>query len=137
MPFMSPYSASKVAVEALSDSLRRELKSHGVKVAVVEPGAIATPIWEKGQQDSLRTVNSFSKEMQEVYGPSLQRFTKRLEKIVHRAEPVALVVKAIEHALTSKHPRSRYPVGRGIGVLTALSGALPDTWMDRIVEMRR
>ncbi|NJM09918.1 MAG: SDR family oxidoreductase [Bdellovibrionaceae bacterium] len=42
-PFLAPYSASKFALEAISDSLRRELQRHGVKVVVVEPGPIATP----------------------------------------------------------------------------------------------
>ena len=47
-PFMGPYAASKHAVEALSDSWRRELMLHGV--VVIEPGAIQTPIWDKAKQ---------------------------------------------------------------------------------------
>lgn len=45
LPFMGPYAASKFAMEAISDSLRVELKPWGISVSVVEPGAIATPIW--------------------------------------------------------------------------------------------
>ena len=48
MPLFGPYSASKFALEAVTDALRREVAQHGVKVVAVEPGAIATPIWDKG-----------------------------------------------------------------------------------------
>src|SRR4051812_41915524 len=47
LPLYGPYAASKFALEALSDALRRELRGSGVDVALVEPGAIATPIWER------------------------------------------------------------------------------------------
>ncbi len=50
-PFLAPYAGSKHALEAISDSLRRELRPHGVKVSIVEPGPIATPIWEKSQTE--------------------------------------------------------------------------------------
>ncbi|MFM9718740.1 SDR family NAD(P)-dependent oxidoreductase, partial [Streptomyces galilaeus] len=47
LPFMGPYCASKFALEAYSDALRLELRPWGVPVSVIEPGSIATPIWEK------------------------------------------------------------------------------------------
>ena len=50
MPLFGPYAASKFALEAVSDTLRREVGPHGVKVARVEPGIIATPIWGKGSR---------------------------------------------------------------------------------------
>ncbi len=46
-PFMGPYAASKHALEALSDSLRRELMIYGVDVIVIQPGSVDTPIWDK------------------------------------------------------------------------------------------
>ena len=46
-PFLGPYSASKFALEGLSESLRRELMVYGVDVIIIAPGAIATPIWDK------------------------------------------------------------------------------------------
>ena len=45
-PFVGPYAASKFAMEALTDALRCELRPWGIQVAIVEPGSIATPIWE-------------------------------------------------------------------------------------------
>src|SRR2546429_6668900 len=44
-PFLGPYNASKYALEAVTDSLRLELRQFGVAVAAIEPGAVATPIW--------------------------------------------------------------------------------------------
>ena len=49
-PFIAPYAASKYAMEALSDSLRRELYMHDIQVVIIEGGNIATPIWEKAKK---------------------------------------------------------------------------------------
>src|SRR3972149_6942761 len=51
-PFLGPYTASKHAMEGLSDALRQELRPWGIHVALVEPGSIATPIWQKGQANA-------------------------------------------------------------------------------------
>ena len=51
LPLVGPYAASKVGLEAVSDSLRRELRPWGIHVSVIEPGAVVTPIWEKGARD--------------------------------------------------------------------------------------
>ncbi len=133
-PFMGPYSASKFALEAISDSLRRELRPHGVKVILVEPGAIATPIWEKARDENMLKPNAFPEPIMEAYGPMMEKFKKRIEQVIGQAAPVALVTAAIDEALTAKNPRSRYPVGRGIGVAINLAGALPDSWMDKILR---
>lgn len=135
-PFMGPYSASKYALEAASDSLRRELRKLGVKVSIVEPGPIATPIWEKSITENLSNLNALGPVVAEVYGHSLKKFKVNLDNTVKRAAPVALVVKAIEHALTAKNPRTRYPVGPGIRAATLLTAALPDTWLDRMIAGR-
>lgn len=136
-PFLGPYAGSKYALEAISDSLRRELRPHGVKVSIVEPGPIATPIWEKSQTEGLRNADQYSDVVKQTYGASLQKFRVEIEKAVRRAAPVKVVVEAIEHALTSRMPKVRYPVGRGISAAITLSRALPDTWMDRFLGARK
>jgi len=132
-PFLGPYSASKFALEAVSDSLRRELRKHGVKVSVVEPGPIATPFWEKSKTEGLQKIDQYGPMLKEVYGSSLLKFKQRVEFSEKTASPVAVVVKAIEHALTAKSPKTRYPVGRGIKAATMLFNSLPDSWADHLM----
>jgi NAD(P)-dependent dehydrogenase (short-subunit alcohol dehydrogenase family) len=133
VPFMGPYAGSKYALEAISDSLRREVRRFGVKVAIVEPGAIATPIWEKSKNESLKA-DKFSAEILETYGSTLTKFLKQLETTERNASPVSVVTSAVEHALTSRNPRTRYPVGKGISFVAALSRALPDRLLDRVIS---
>jgi NAD(P)-dependent dehydrogenase (short-subunit alcohol dehydrogenase family) len=135
-PFMGPYAASKYALEAMSDSLRRELLPYGVHVALVEPGAIATPIWEKSKTEGLGSTAAYSDSMKELYGASLLKLSKRIEDIAKNAAPVSVVTKAVEHALLARRPRTRYPVGKGIKATALLLNVIPDEWVDRAIQSR-
>src|SRR5271154_7546923 len=66
MAFTAPYAASKHAIEAFGDTLRVELRSSNIQVALVEPGSVATPIWEKGRADAEQV--SVPPELQAQYG---------------------------------------------------------------------
>lgn len=133
-PFMGPYCASKFALEGVSDSLRREVRRHGVQVSIVEPGPIDTPIWEKSISKGLERKKKYPPEIQEAYGALIDRFNERVNQAAARSSPVAVVVQAIEHALTARQPRIRYPVGRGIKLATIISRALPDSVLDFVVR---
>jgi NAD(P)-dependent dehydrogenase (short-subunit alcohol dehydrogenase family) len=130
--FMGPYAASKFALEAMSDSLRREMYHHGVHVAVIEPGAIATPIWEKSAELTNK-LDQYSPELRSLYGTVVEKCFRFMEQTARDAAPVSVVTKALEHALLSPRPRTRYPVGKGIKPLTLLAKVIPDRWMDRAV----
>ena len=69
-PYMSPYHASKFGIEAVGDVVRQELRQFGVQVSIVEPGSIATPIWEKGGATAKAVRGNLSPEGQELYGES-------------------------------------------------------------------
>jgi NAD(P)-dependent dehydrogenase (short-subunit alcohol dehydrogenase family) len=133
-PFMGPYSASKFAFEAVSDSLRREVRRQGIYVSVVEPGPIDTPIWEKSLETSKKSVSKYPAEIQEVYGRSMVRFQERVATAEKRSSPVKVVVRAIEHALTARRPRTRYPVGRGIKLMALLANTMPDKVLDQLMS---
>lgn len=95
------YSASKWAMEGLSEALAQEMAEFNVKVSIVEPGCVLTPIWEKG---SLPTEPS-------PYDKSLQRLGRFFEFGLRRPAMPDDVAKAIAHAIESDAPHFRYPVG--------------------------
>jgi NAD(P)-dependent dehydrogenase (short-subunit alcohol dehydrogenase family) len=125
-PFLSPYSTTKFALEALSDALRVELDPWKIHVAVIEPGAIDTPIWDKGSEIIGRLTNETAGEMMRLYGGDVRAVG---EAVRPHGVPPGHVAKAVEHALTSKRPRTRYPVG-GDATLVRLFRFLPDRWRD-------
>ncbi len=129
-PFLSPYAASKHAVEGLSDSLRRELRNLGVFVALIEPGAVATPIWEKGSAAADERLARLSGEANALYGAAMGKMQEAAGKVEKGAIPPEEVAKAIAHALTAARPKTRYLVGIEAKVQKALSSLLSDRMMD-------
>lgn len=127
-PFMGPYSASKHALEALSDALRRELRPWGVRVCVVQPGAVRTPILIKaalGCSGSGRLTDS-------LYGEALQavgRFFQHVPTIPPRA-----VAEVVARAATSRRPKTRYRVGLDAKVALWAARVLPDLVLDGLVR---
>ena len=132
-PFIGPYVASKFALEGMSDSLRRELRPFGIDVAVIEPGSIATEVWDKGQRDGAALVDGMSPRARELYGKRLRSGLKLANRTAGRAIPPDRVAGAIEHALTASRPRTRYVVGADARVQLLLQRALPDRWLDRLL----
>jgi NAD(P)-dependent dehydrogenase (short-subunit alcohol dehydrogenase family) len=132
-PFLGPYSASKYALEALSDALRRELQPWGIHVALIEPGNVKTRIWEKGASMVEEVRASASEDELRLYGRNLdrmERFTRLADRTGAKPERVA---KVVEHALTSDRPRVRYLVGPDARVQLALARALPTRVFDRMM----
>ncbi len=107
-PYLGPYSASKFAMEAITDALRIELRTWGIRVSIVEPGPIATPIWEKSFAAADRLANAIPSQAMALYEPDLTIVRKSISKIANQAEPVDVVVRAVVHALTAPNPKTRY-----------------------------
>ena len=133
VPLLGPYNASKFALEGISDSLRRELRPLGVHVAVVEPGAIATRIWEKGTAAADETLAAAPPQAEEVYGPTIEAVRAQARQAAERAIPPEEVARAVEHALTAAKPRIRYPVGRDAKQRIRLAGLIPDRAFDALM----
>lgn len=131
-PFISPYSTSKFALEALSDALRVELKPWNMEVALVEPGAIDTPIWNKGAAIVSQLVKRAPREGLELYSAAVESTAAEMKPHGISAERVAA---AVEHALTAVRPRTRYPVGKDAQVVSIFRH-LPDRVRDRILAKR-
>ena len=135
LPCSGPYCASKYAVEAITDSLRMELAPFGIAVAVSEPGAVATPIWDKSARIAEEMSGQVDPSLYQLYSGLVDKIRKLAAQAGRGAIPVEEVVRAVEHALTSARPHTRYPVGRD-AKLRLLLKRLPDRVMDRLI-MRR
>lgn len=130
--FTAPYAASKHAIEAFGDALRVELRSSRVQVALVEPGSVATPIWDKGRADAERVV--IPAELEEFYGRIPAALGKALEDTARRAVPPERVAETIERALTSPRMKARYVVGTDAKAMLLAKRVLPDHMFDRLVR---
>jgi NAD(P)-dependent dehydrogenase (short-subunit alcohol dehydrogenase family) len=133
-PFAGPYHATKFALEGLADSLRLELRPQGVGVAIVEPGAISTPIWAKARRQVEAQRGGLDGEARELYGERLAAFGEKLESANRNGDEPEKVAAKIADALDGSG--SRYPVGRGAGTLSKLRPLLPDSAFDRLVGTR-
>ena len=134
VPYMAPYSASKFAIEAISDALRTELRTFGILVAAVEPGPIDTPIWEK----SLAVAEQMSKDIDPaamaLYESDLKAMRESAARSAHGAAPVERVVRAVVHALLAKRPKSRYSVGLWASMPFRILRMVPDRCRDWLIR---
>ena len=139
IPYLSPYNASKHAIEAIGDALRQELRQFGVEVAIVEPGSVATPFWDKGLAEAPKARAAMDPELLELYARELDLLEAASRKSAARGIPPEKVAEAVVHALTASRPRTRYLVGRDAKVQGAIGRVLPDRVYDRLIarEMRR
>jgi NAD(P)-dependent dehydrogenase (short-subunit alcohol dehydrogenase family) len=133
LPLLGPYAASKFAMEALTDSLRRELRSLGVQVSIIEPGAISTPIWEKSSAAAATLMSDWTSDAEALYGDLIASVRSEAEKIPERGLPPSAVAKVVEHALTARRPKTRYLVGRDAKVRAAVARVLPDRAFDALI----
>jgi NAD(P)-dependent dehydrogenase (short-subunit alcohol dehydrogenase family) len=130
-PFLGPYSLSKFALEAFTDSLRREMAFFGVKVCSVNPGPIKTPIWDKG----FRNPEIQKLYNHPVYGKILRKFEKGVRQAVDRALDVDEVVKVVDEMVQSDKPRLRVVVAnRGTRVAMKALKVMPDVWIDSLIK---
>jgi len=133
-PFMAPYHTSKFAIEALGDALRVELRPWDIKVSLVEPGSIATEIWDKSAKDSDELLDRISPEGKRLYGDRLAHYKGVVGGTGDRGVPPQRVASVIEHALTARRPKTRYLVGIDAKVQARVRRLLPDRLWDVVVS---
>ena len=126
-PLLGPYSASKHAIEAIAETMRHELRGAGIKIALIEPGAIATPMWEKGLQTADELEHRLPPEALSRYRKAIDGVRKSALMQQRNAVPAEKVAQAVERALTSKRPRARTLVGPDAKVMGAATRVLPDS----------
>jgi NAD(P)-dependent dehydrogenase (short-subunit alcohol dehydrogenase family) len=109
-------------MRAWSDATRLELAPHGVRVVLIEPGAIATPMWEKGMASADAMLATLSDEQQRRYADQITGTRKAADMAARHAIPVARCAKVVTKAVTTDKPRGRYLVG-------------PDAWLQAAISM--
>ncbi len=132
-PFTGPYHASKWALEAITHSLRTELQPWSIKVIAVEPGSIATDIWDRGLERADANRAKLGAGGEELYGDAMDAMTKTMRETADAGIPAQKAAKVIAKALTTRRPKTRYLVGRDArGALTGRR-MLSDRAFDRLV----
>ncbi len=128
-PLMSAYSASKHAVDGLSESLRREMMLFGIDVIIVAPGAVKTPIWSKAEEVDISPYKN------SPFYPALQKVRAVMLQLGDKGLPAETIAETVFEALTSDRPKVRYQVTPDPmrHVITAL---LPRRTVDRIIARR-
>lgn len=129
-PFFGPISASKAAVQSLSDAQRLELAHWGMSVVVVEPGLMDTAIFAKAAADAAKATASLAPERIALYRAQVDAATAAMAK----AKPASptLVADAVVKALTATKPKPRYTVGPDTRLLGLLA-RLPLRTRDRLL----
>ncbi len=129
-PFVGPYSASKFALEGYSQSLRRELMLYGIDVIVIGPGAIATPIWDKAEQNDLKRFSNTA------YGPAIGRVVNYMLQQGREGLPPSAVGDLVWRCLSAPKPKVRYAILRRPFLDWRLPKMLPPRMVDRIFAQR-
>jgi short-subunit dehydrogenase len=133
MKFRGAYVASKFAMEGLADTMRLELKGSGIYVSLLQPGPIATNFRKNSLASfkaNIDSQNSFHKDEYKIFESNLlkegnlSRFTL----------PASKCVDALEDALFSRRPKSRYRITTPTKLIAWLKRLLPTTLMDRLAH---
>jgi NAD(P)-dependent dehydrogenase (short-subunit alcohol dehydrogenase family) len=129
-PFVGPYAASKFAMEGYSQSLRRELMLYGIDVIVIGPGAIATPIWDKAEQNDLTRYSNTD------YGPAVERVADYMVTQGKVGLPPSDVGDLIWECLTDPKPKTRYHILRRPFMDRTLPRLMNPRAVDKIIAKR-
>ncbi|MBM7583861.1 short-subunit dehydrogenase [Bacillus pakistanensis] len=131
-PGISPYVASKHALEGYSESLRLELKPNGISVALVEPGSFNTNIWTTGKKVSLLSQNIASPYHN--YMRKIEAQMKKGERNYGNPKQVASLITSL--ADKHRYIHLRYPVGKGVKSMKTLKHLLPWRLWEKIFLLR-
>lgn len=130
--YRGAYTATKFALEAISDTLRLELRGSGIHVALIEPGPILSRFRDNSFAMYRRHIAPEQSAHRERYRAMEQRLQKTGAAVPFTLPPEAVLKKVI-HALESPRPRIRYYVTAPTYCLAALKRLLPHAWMDRVL----
>jgi len=128
-PMSSAYSASKHAIEGLSESLRRELMLFGIDVVIVAPGAVKTPIWDKSEEFDVSVYGN------SPYFPAMQKIRAFIQQLAEGGLPAERIAEVVATALTSENPKTRYQITPD-PMRHLITSVLPKRTVDKIIAKR-
>jgi NAD(P)-dependent dehydrogenase (short-subunit alcohol dehydrogenase family) len=131
LAYRGAYNASKFALEALSDTMRLELKDSGIHISLVEPGPIVSRFRENAYAMYKANIDAEHSAYKDKYTAMEKRLEGRAGKMPFTLPPEACLKKTI-HALEAKRPRLRYPVTFPTYLFHFLRRILPARWVDWI-----
>lgn len=129
-PHYGPYAASKFAIEAFNDALRRELRPWNVQVVSIRPGNVSTPIWYKTFTKSQSISNDFPSEAENYY----KKIVSNPDIGAVRLIQPSTVAKTVLKALTAKKPKAHYLVGKDARKYAIFKWLLPEWLIDRAIS---
>ena len=133
MATYGPYAGTKFALEAVSDALRREVAPLGVRVIVIEPGAVTTEMLGRVGVNGERVTSGMTIEQRGRYARLMQAIISQAQAAVPKGVPAEEAGRVIADAITSKRPRTRYTVGRDAAVIVRLTRFLSDQMLDGLL----
>jgi NAD(P)-dependent dehydrogenase (short-subunit alcohol dehydrogenase family) len=135
LPTYPAYAGSKFALEALSDSLRREVSRLGVKVVVIEPGAVKTEMAERGVATADGLKDGMTADQLQRYGQLIDAMSNLARSFDKDGVSADRAAKVIAKAATASRPRTRYTIGRDAAILARGSRVVSDRFLDRVVRI--
>lgn len=134
MPTYGPYAATKFALEAVSDALRRETAHLGVGVVVIEPGAVSTGMLQQVGERGAKVIDAMTPSQRGRYAGLMRAVVAQADASVAGGAPPEKVARTVADAITSARPSTRYAVGRGISAIIGLTRLLSDRALDRLLS---
>ncbi len=131
MPMVGAYSASKFALEAISDTLRVELRPWQIPVSIIRPGQVRTSIFSKARDDLNERSREIPVELEEGYGVMYARAGEFNERGAKSTTSPDMVAQVVLRALSAKRPRTHYCVGIDARGMQLAKSLLPQRFLDR------
>jgi NAD(P)-dependent dehydrogenase (short-subunit alcohol dehydrogenase family) len=135
LPTYGAYAGSKFALEAVSDALRREVAELGIKVVVIEPGAVKTEMAERGIATAEGLMANMTAAQLARYDDLAAAVTAQARSFIDSGVSAEHAAKVIARAATTSRPRARYTIGRDAAILLRISRVVSDRVLDRIIRL--
>ena len=131
LPFVGAYSGSKFALEGLGDAMRREAAAFDVKISLVEPGGISTPMVKGQMEAATRERDALKPEIKALYGTLYDSYLKVFAHAANSGMPPSQVASVVVEALNAAEPQARYVVGDDAMFMCTQVAAMPDVQADQ------